>query len=89
MRLIPKHKVSTRRVRTRWRSRCAKGVCSVKHPEKSEATSVEGGHDIQVTMSAWVQPSREIDHAAPHAVVHGIMFHPTTPSCDKLHMTSG
>ena len=52
MRLIPMHKVSTRLARTRQRSMCAKGVCSVKHPEKGEATSVEGSHDIQVTMSA-------------------------------------
>ena len=85
MRLIPIREVSTRRARTRWRSRCAKGVCS----QNGEATSVEGGHDIHVTMSARVQPSRGIDHAAPHVVVYGIMvFHPMTPSRDKLHMTS-
>ena len=73
---------STCRTRTRWRSRCVKGVCC-------EATSVEGGHDIQVTMSARVQPSRGTDHAAPHIIVYGIMvFRPMTPSLDKLHMTS-
>ena len=28
--------------------RCAKGVCSLKHPEKGEATSVKGGHDTRL-----------------------------------------
>ena len=57
----------------------------MKHPEKGEATSVEGGHDIQVTMSARVQPAKGIDHAAPHVIVYGIMmFHPMTPSRDKV-----
>ena len=67
-------------------------VCerSVKHPEKGEATSVEGGHDIQVTMSAGVQPAKGVDHAAPHVIVCGILvFHPMTPSGDKLRVTSG
>ena len=88
MRLIPMHEVSTRRTRTRWRSRCAKGVCSLKHPEKGEATSVKGGHDIQMTMSARVQPAKGLTNQPPRVIVYGIMvFHPMTPSRDKLHMT--
>ena len=62
----------------------------MKHPEKGEATSVEGGHGIQVTMSAKGAALEWIDHAAPHAIVYGFfVFHPMTPSRDKLHMTSG
>ena len=30
----------------------------MKHPENGEATSEEEGHDIQVAMSARVQPAR-------------------------------
>ena len=36
-----------------WRSRSARGMCSVKHPEKGEVTSVEEAHDVQVTTSSY------------------------------------
>ena len=43
-------------------------MCSVKHPEKGEVTSVEEGHDVQVTMSAMVQLASEIGDSAPHVM---------------------
>ena len=66
MRLIPMHKVSTRRARSPLEIEvCERSVLS-EHP----GCSPRGG--------------------APHVIVYGIMvFHPMTPSRDKLYMTSG
>ena len=55
----------------------AQGV-DTPRAHSGEATSVEGGYDIQVTMSAWVQPARGIDHAAPHVIVYG--YHGVPPN---------
>ena len=68
MRLIPTYKVSTDlkdarlcRAHILWRSRCAEEMCSVEHPEKGAVTSVEDGHDVQVTWRA--------AYARPHMFV--------------------